>query len=376
MDKSDDFNLPPLGIGAFSSSDIDNVAQMLLVVGVMALVILEGLSWFLAALVIMLLYCSKAWIRVKQSIVEAGMGALVMHAEDEVRVVATSTPDHEAVGWMNEIIEQIFQRCLRLHVSPEMLNNQLEKMQKSFSRDAPVMAELVPKLKVLKLTLGNSPLVISRMEANEDGNGVLELSIGLAYRGDSELVLQLDKPQLFAGGRNLGFVMDVSVMVGPMPRDLSIPPKIRFSFLSEPRLMLEGEGLLALPIYLVHRLVDFVALPMLSWLAVQPKSALLRLPAPLGQHLPTLRRPAGLLRVLVIEGRNLEVADQTFLESFGLSRISKGASDPYCEVWQGHRWAISPIVKKTLNPKWNFYCQFPILHPGITDAQVGEMHIQ
>lgn len=170
--------------------------------------------------------------------------------------------------------------------------------------------------------------------------------------------------------------MDVSVMVGPMPRDLSIPPKIRFSFLSEPRLMLEGEGLLALPIYLVHRLVDFVALPMLSWLAVQPKSALLRLPAPLGQHLPTLRRPAGLLRVLVIEGRDLEVADQTFLESFGLSRISKGASDPYCEVWQGHRWAISPIVKKNLNPKWNFYCQFPILHPGITDAQVGEMHIQ
>ena len=314
MDKSDDFNLPPLGIGAFSSSD--NVAQMLLVVGAMALVILEGLSWFLAALVIMLLYCSKAWIRVKQSIVEAGMGALVMHAEDEVRVVATSTPDHEAVGWMNEIIEQIFQRCLRLHVSPEMLNNQLEKMQKSFSGDDPVMAELVPKLKVLKLTLGNSPLVISRMEANEDGNGVLELSIGLAYRGDSELVLQLDKPQLFAGGRNLGFVMDVSVMVGPMPRDLSIPPKIRFSFLSEPRLMLEGEGLLALPIYLVHRLVDFVALPMLSWLAVQPKSALLRLAAPLGQHLPTLRRPAGLLRVLVIEGRNLEVADQTFLESF------------------------------------------------------------
>ena len=68
----------------------------------------------------------------KQSIVEAGMGALVMHAEDEVRVVATSTPDHEAVGWMNEIIEQIFQRCLRLHVSPEMLNNQLEKMQKKF----------------------------------------------------------------------------------------------------------------------------------------------------------------------------------------------------------------------------------------------------
>ena len=190
MGKSDDLNLPPLGIGAFSSSD--NVAQMLLVVGVMALVILEGLSWFLAALVIMLLYCSKAWNRVKQSIVEAGMGALVMHAEDEVRVVATSTPDHEAVGWMNEIIEQIFQRCLRLHVSPEMLNNQLEKMQKSFSGDDPVMAELVPKLKVLKLTLGNSPLVISRMEANEYGNGVLELSIGLAYRGDSELVLQLD----------------------------------------------------------------------------------------------------------------------------------------------------------------------------------------
>ena len=27
-------------------------------------------------------------------------------------------------------------------------------------------------------------------------------------------------------------------------------------------------------------------------------------------------------------------------------------------------------MKKTLDPRWNFYCQFPILQPGIADAQV------
>ena len=134
--------------------------------------------------------------------------------------------------------------------------------------------------------------------------------------------------------------------------------------------MLEGGGLLALPVHLVQRLVDWVALPLLSWLAVQPRTALLQLPAPSGQHWPTLRRPAGLLRVLVIEARHLKAADQTFFQSCGIRRFGAGASDPYCEVWQGQRWAISPVMKKTLDPKWNFYCHFPILQPGIVGAQV------
>ena len=71
--------------------------------------------------------------------------------------------------------------------------------------------------------------------------------------------------------------MEMSVRVGPLPRDFSIPRTVRFSFLSQPQLILEGGGLLALPVDLVHGLVDWVALPLLSWLAVQPRTPLLRL---------------------------------------------------------------------------------------------------
>jgi len=368
MDNQIDLNLPPLGIGAFSTSK--NVTQLLLVVEMMALVLLEGLSWYLAAFAIMLLHFWSGWKRVKQLIGETGMTVLPMAVEDEARVVSSSTPDEETVGWLNEIIEQFWERSLRPHVTPDLLNRKLRKIQRSFSASDPALSELVAKLKVVRLTLGNSPLVISRIEVDGGSKGVLGLSIGLAYHGNSELVLQVDKPQLYAIGRNLGFVMEVSVRVGPLPRDLSLPPTVRFSFLSQPQLMLEGGGLLALPVHLVQRLVDWVALPLLSWLAVQPRTALLQLPAPEGQHCPTLRRPAGLLRVLVIEARNLQAADQTFLQSCGIRRFGVGASDPYCEVWQGQRWAISPVVKKTLDPKWNFYCDFPILQPGIVGAQV------
>jgi len=361
-------NIPPFGIGAVSSCQ--NLPQLLLVVEMVALVLLEGLSWYLAIFIILLLHSWSAWKRVKQLICETGVTALPMTVESKARVVAPPTPDEETVGWMNEIIEHFWERSLSPHVTPALLNSQLAKIQRSLSADNPAMSELAAKLKVVRLTLGSSPLVITRIEVDGGSKGVIGLSIGIAYHGNSELVFQLDEPQLFAVGRNLGFVMEVSVRVGPLPRDLSVPPTVRFSFLSQPQLMIEGGGLLTLPVHLVQCLVDWVALPLLSWLAVQPRTARLQLPSPSGHHWPTLRRPAGLLRVLVVEARNLKASDQTFLQSCGVRRFGVGASDPYCEVWQGQRWAISPVLKKTLNPKWDFYCQFPILHPGITAAQV------
>ena len=227
MDNHSDLDLPPFGIGAFSASE--NMAQMLLVVEMMALVLLEGLSWYLAAFAIVLLHFWSAWKRLKQLIGAAGMTVLPMVVEDEARVVASSIPDEETVGWLNEIIDQFWERSLKPHVTPDLLNSQLVKIQRSLSADNPAMSDLVSKLKVARLTLGSSPLVISKIEADGGSKGVLGLSIGLAYHGNSELVLQMDKPELYAVGRNLGFVMEVSVRVGPLPRDLSLPPSVRGS---------------------------------------------------------------------------------------------------------------------------------------------------
>ena len=364
-------NIPPFGIGAFATCE--NLPQLLLVFEMMVLVLLEGLSWYLAAFVILLLHLAPAWRRVKQLIREAGMAAITV--EEEARLVASSIPDEEKVGWLNKIIEQLWERSISPNVTPALLNSQLAKIQRRLSADnsevSDMMARLVARLKVVRLTLGSSPLVISRIEVDGGSNGIIGLACGFAYPGNAELVLQMDEPlELYAVGRNLGFLMEISVRVGPLPRDVSLPPTVRCSLLSPPQLMLEGGGLLAVPVDLFHRLVDYVACPLLSWLVVHPRTALLQLPSPVGHHWPTLRRPAGLLRVLVVEAKNLKAADRTFLQSCGIRKFGVGASDPYCEVWQGRRWAISSIVKKTLNPKWNFYCEFPILHPGIAGAQV------
>ena len=360
--------VPPMGIGAVSSTQ--NVTQWVLMFEMVALVFLEGISWYLAAFAILLLHGWNVFSRVKQLIRDAGVAALPAVMEEEARIVVPSTPDEEAVGWLNEVIEQFWERCLRPHVTPDLVNNKLSEIQRSVSADDPVMAELLSKLKVISLKLGSTPLVISKIEVDGGSQGMLGLSIGIAYHGDSELVVRLEEPELYAVGRNLGLVMEVGASVGPLPRDLSLPPNIRVSFLSQPQLRLEGGGLLTLPVHLVQRLVDCVVLPLLSWLAVQPRTALLALPAPKGQHCPAIRTPAGLLRVLVVEARNLKVSDQTFLQACGIKRFGVGSSDPYCEVWHNQSWAISPIVKKTLAPKWNFYCQFPVLKPGPAGAQL------
>ena len=91
-------NLPPFGIGALSTWE--NLPQLLLVIEMMGLVLLEGLSWYLAAFVILLLHFKNAWRRAKQLIREEGMAALPMTDEEEARFVASPIPDEEKVGWM------------------------------------------------------------------------------------------------------------------------------------------------------------------------------------------------------------------------------------------------------------------------------------
>ena len=77
----------------------------------------------------------------------------------------------KTVGLMNEVIEQFWERSLSPHVTSALLNSQLAKIQRSLSTDNPAMSELVAKLKVVRLTLGSSPLVISKLM--EEARGFL-----------------------------------------------------------------------------------------------------------------------------------------------------------------------------------------------------------
>merc|ERR1719309_1149954 len=80
-------------------------------------------------------------------------------------------------------------------------------------------------------------------------------------------------------------------------------------------------------------------------------------------HQPVLTRQlAGLLRVFVLEGRNLLSADRTVSQVFGIGR---GSSDPYCVLQVGRTRVRTPTKKSTLNPVWNFYCEFPVLKSGV-----------
>ena len=140
---------------------------------------------------------------------EAGMAALPMIVEEEARFVASPIPDEEQVGWMNKIIEQLWERSVSPNVTPDLLNSQLVKIQRRLSEDnskvSDMMARLVAKLKVVRLTLGSSPLVISRIEVDGGSNGILGLAYGFAYHGNGELVLQIDEPlEVYAVVRNLG----------------------------------------------------------------------------------------------------------------------------------------------------------------------------
>ena len=71
--------------------------------------------------------------------------------------------------------------------------------------------------------------------------------------------------------------------------------------------------------------------------------------------------PAGLLRVYLEQGKDIGISDRGVLQLLGKKG---GSSDPYCILTvQGHS-TCSPVVKKSLNPVWNTYFQFPVMEPG------------
>lgn len=57
----------------------------------------------------------------------------------------------------------------------------------------------------------------------------------------------------------------------------------------------------------------------------------------------------GILRVHVVEGKNLENKDLI------------GKSDPYAVLKVGSIKVETPVIDNCLNPKWDFWCEFEIV---------------
>lgn len=59
--------------------------------------------------------------------------------------------------------------------------------------------------------------------------------------------------------------------------------------------------------------------------------------------------PEGVLRVHVVEARNLMKKD--------VSMLGKGKSDPYAVITLGAQDFKTKVIDNTVDPKWDFWCE-------------------
>jgi len=246
-------------------------------------------------------------------------------------------------------------------VTTDILNTIVEDLADEFEDEEPAKAALLKQITVERMSLGSCPLQISKIESHVNQRDELMLDVTVEYPGNAELVVKWNDPDLYAIGKNLGFKISFQVEIDPIHRDLSILGGLSFSLLEQPEIMLEGAGIIYLPVELAMKLINTVLRPILRWLVLDPRFVTLSL-ADEEIHWPQLAQPAGMLRIFLVEGRDLVAADRSIFATCGFN--VKGSSDPFCKLVVDRMIIYSNVVEKTTNPIWEFYAEFPIMDPS------------
>ncbi|VDM59539.1 unnamed protein product [Angiostrongylus costaricensis] len=231
-------------------------------------------------------------------------------------------PDTERVEWLNKVIHQLwpyigeYGKVFMTDFILPQIKAQMPGVFKNF--------------KFTKMDMGDIPCRVGgiKVYTTNVGKDRIIVDMEVAYAGDADFTVSCCG---FTGGmNNLQFSGKLRAVLMPL---LPYPPMVGGvvgSFLEMPKIdfSLTGMG-------------EMVELPGL----------MNAIRIPLAQNVDVtklfLPEPDGVIRLKIIEAKNLENRDITF--------IHKGKSDPYCEIQVGSQFLRTRTIDNNLYPVWNEY---------------------
>eukprot|EP00746_Dinoflagellata_sp_MGD_P137334 gnl/MRDRNA2_/MRDRNA2_71132_c0_seq1.p1 gnl/MRDRNA2_/MRDRNA2_71132_c0~~gnl/MRDRNA2_/MRDRNA2_71132_c0_seq1.p1 ORF type:complete len:701 (+),score=161.14 gnl/MRDRNA2_/MRDRNA2_71132_c0_seq1:93-2195(+) len=196
--------------------------------------------------------------------------------------------------------------------------------------------------------LGSEPISFKRMssiKATQGNRTNLKIIAEMDYEGDCNIILRLASASVGVSKlRILGTMVIELVLLKPAAPMFS---GLRIYFANPPRLDLDIAGNLgvALSLGVIKKTILGVVEQAVCGAVVLPN----RIAVPLDPDINVFRikspRPAGILRVAVLEAKGLAAVDT----SRWSSTVS---SDPYCQITCGAEIWRTPTIKTELNPKW------------------------
>ena len=283
--------------------------------------------------------------------------------------------DYEAtdpsVDWINKIIAKIWKSCLSEFVTKEHVSEMIEDIARDCEEEHPSHAKLLRRIEVEELTLGE-PIKVTHLSIVSQTPDYLGIRLDLVYPGDATFALKLKKPEIEASAEILSLQFSFLIVLGPFHNDSSLVGGAEISFLDEPKIVLEGGGILWLPVKIVMLLFRYLGLPLLDYLVIHPNHIKINLPESLIGFAPLERQDAdGILRVMLVEGKNLKSQERSCLHqlTFGLVGTSR-AVDLFAYLRLGRDWAKTHTVSRSLTPRWDFYTEFPMTEPRPTELKI------
>ncbi|KHN78918.1 Extended synaptotagmin-2 [Toxocara canis] len=249
-------------------------------------------------------------------------------------------PDTERVEWINKVIHQLWpyigeyaKQFMREFVEPQV-KSQMPAPFKSF--------------KFTKMDMGDIPCRVGgiKVYTHNVGRDRIIVDMDVAYAGDSDFSVTVAG---FTGGLNqLQFSGKLRAVLKPL---LPFPPMVggvSGYFLEMPKIdfNLTGMGeMVELPGLM--NAIRTIVNAQVSSICVLPNEIVVPLAPNVDVTKLYFPEPDGVIRLKIIEAKNLENRDITFLK--------KGKSDPYVEIQVGSQFFKTRTIDNDLNPVWNEY---------------------
>ena len=258
-----------------------------------------------------------------------------------------------SLSWMNDIISTLWTTCLSEFLTVDGVTHLLEEGAiLCDEKSHPFYADFLRKIQVTEMTVGN-PVQVRDLSVLCQSRDSLSFKLDVVYPGLATVGLNSGALGGYCSAEVLQIEFSLQIILEPFS-DSSLLGGISLSFLEPPKLLVEGGGLLWLPIEVGTLLMESLGVCLMEYLVIEPKQMRINFPASLtGQPALKTLDPTGILRVMLVEG-NLT-----------------GASDPFAYLRLGRDFArTNTAPAKSGGGKWNFYTEFPVLQPGPTDQEL------
>lgn len=247
-------------------------------------------------------------------------------------------PDREKAEWLNEIICQLWPsiNCYIIKYCRGKIQTNIRKKFDSFKFEALDFGTMPPKIDGVK---------VYNKAVSKDS---IIIDFEVFYDGDCDINFSMSGTQV---GTIKDFQMGVEIRIVLKPLLFKVPfvGGMQIFFLNIPDIQFELEGISGIPgfSYLVRQKIEE---KINKKLVFPNKITKLFTKSIEAAELKTIEAE-GVLRVHVFEARDLEKKDVT------------GKSDPYVILNVGAQEHKTQVIKRDLNPQWDYYCEFIILDP-------------